>query len=108
MVPYLAKLKLFVFHLGHVFTKQFLLTLTVGVAFGFSFAFMILNATSLNRTDMFLGPPPAKYSMDVHDHEVSLTETSVSDPIYIWIRTPDQGRHPNLYLKCWKISFLSL
>ncbi len=36
---------------------------------------------------MFLGPPPAKYSMDVHDHEVSLTKTSVSDPIYIWIRT---------------------
>jgi hypothetical protein len=69
-----------VFHLGHVFTKQFLLTLTVGVAFGLSFAFMILNATSLNRTDMFLGPPPAKYSMDVHDHEVSLTVTYGSVP----------------------------
>lgn len=75
---------------GHIFTKQFLLTLAVGVAFGFSFAFMLLNATSLSRTDMFLGPPPAKYSMDVHDHE-TLEGISSSPPL---LRDVELHSHP--------------
>ena len=56
MIVYLSS----VYTAGHVFTKQFLLTLAVGVAFGFSFALMLLNVTSLNRKEMFLGPPPAR------------------------------------------------
>ena len=91
MIVYLSS----VYTVGHVFTKQFLLTLAVGVAFGFSFALMLLNVTSLNRKEMFLGPPPARYSMDAHDHEVSwanTTKTSVVNPdpvesgISSWIR----------------------
>ncbi|XP_023339392.1 glycoprotein-N-acetylgalactosamine 3-beta-galactosyltransferase 1 [Eurytemora carolleeae] len=51
------------------FPRQICLTLTVGILAGFSFSLLILNASSISRSEMFLGPPPAKYSQDIHDHK---------------------------------------
>jgi len=52
-----------------LYARQICITLTVGILAGFSVSLMILNATSLSRKDIFFGPPPARYSGDIHDHQ---------------------------------------
>ena len=55
---------------GLVFSKQFLLTLVVGVTFGFSFAYMLLGAAGAGRRELFQGPPYPVDTSDPHDHQV--------------------------------------
>ena len=55
---------------GLVFSKQFLLTLVVGVTFGFSFAYMLLGAAGAGRRELFQGPPYPVDVDDPHDHQV--------------------------------------
>lgn len=53
---------------GHTVPKNFLVTLGIGITFGFSFAYMILNSTGIGRHDFLLPPPPPK-GVDAHTHE---------------------------------------
>ena len=57
---------------GLVFSRQFLLTLVVGVTFGFSFAYMLLGAAGAGRRELFQGPPYPVDTSDPHDHQVTL------------------------------------
>ena len=69
---------------GLVFSKQFLLTLVVGVTFGFSFAYMLLGAAGAGRRELFQGPPYPVDTSDPHDHQV---------PLWLW-----KERYGDVYL----------
>ncbi|RWS24541.1 hypothetical protein B4U80_07292 [Leptotrombidium deliense] len=53
------------------FSKSFLLTLAVGMTFGFSFAYLLLSVVSWEKVD-FLGQSlyltTQRYHSDLHDH----------------------------------------
>lgn len=52
----------------HPIPRQVLITLGIGITFGFSFAYMILNSTGVGRHEFLLSPPPPK-GADPHTHE---------------------------------------
>jgi len=52
-----------------LYSRQICLTLGVGILAGFSISLMVLNASTITRREMFVGPPPARYSHDAHHHK---------------------------------------
>lgn len=59
------------------FSRKCIVTLAVGITFGFSFAYVLLSVVAWERTDMFgssllnIGPPPTSHGgpHDPHSHE---------------------------------------
>ena len=71
-----------------MFSKQFLLTLVVGVTFGFSFAYMLLGAAGAGRRELFQGPPYPVDTSDPHDHQVAWLCKERNGDVYLDGRRP--------------------
>jgi len=61
-------------------SKHFLLTLGLGVAFGFSVSYMLLSSTMPQRRELFEGPPYPVDTSDPHDHQVLLGAAGPGSP----------------------------
>lgn len=66
---------------GTVVSRNFIVTLLLGITFGFSFAYMLLSATG-GRKEIFLGPPyprdnPGPPHPDPHSHQDDLSRPNL-------------------------------